>query len=48
MEKTRRDFHWINPNEIVGTIVRLIPYTGFPRVLNGPKAVKTFLLKEMK
>jgi 4-carboxymuconolactone decarboxylase len=30
----------ITPKEIVGTIVHLIPYTGFPKVLNALKIVK--------
>ena len=30
----------LTPKEIVGTIVHLIPYTGFPRVLNALKIVK--------
>jgi 4-carboxymuconolactone decarboxylase len=30
----------LTPKEIVGTIVHLIPYTGFPRVLNALKVVK--------
>ncbi|WML52442.1 carboxymuconolactone decarboxylase family protein [Neobacillus sp. PS3-12] len=30
----------LTPKEIVGTIVHLIPYTGFPRVLNALKLVK--------
>ena len=28
------------PNEIVGTVVHLIPYVGFPKVLNALKIVK--------
>jgi 4-carboxymuconolactone decarboxylase len=30
----------LTPKEIVGTIVHLIPYTGFPKVLNALKIVK--------
>ena len=30
----------LTPKEIVGTIVHLIPYAGFPRVLNALKIVK--------
>ena len=30
----------LTPKEIVGTIVHLIPYAGFPRVLNALKVVK--------
>ena len=30
----------LTPKEIVGTIVHLIPYVGFPRVLNALKIVK--------
>jgi 4-carboxymuconolactone decarboxylase len=30
----------LTPKEIVGTIVHLIPYTGFLRVLNALKIVK--------
>ena len=30
----------LTPQEIVGTIVHLIPYTGFPKVLNALKIVK--------
>ncbi|QNU06350.1 carboxymuconolactone decarboxylase family protein [Peribacillus butanolivorans] len=30
----------LTPNEIVGTVMHLIPYTGFPRVLNALKVVK--------
>ena len=30
----------LTPKEIVGTIVHLIPYTGFPTVLNALKIVK--------
>jgi 4-carboxymuconolactone decarboxylase len=30
----------LTPKEIVGTIVHLIPYTGFPHVLNALKIVK--------
>lgn len=30
----------LTPKEIVGTIMHLIPYAGFPRVLNDLKIVK--------
>ena len=30
----------LTPKEIVGTVVHLIPYTGFPKVLNALKIVK--------
>src|SRR5699024_2060850 len=30
----------LTPEEIVGCIIHLIPYTGFPRVLNGLKAAQ--------
>jgi 4-carboxymuconolactone decarboxylase len=30
----------LTPKEIVGTVVHLIPYTGFPRVLNALRVVK--------
>ncbi|MCM3726635.1 carboxymuconolactone decarboxylase family protein [Neobacillus cucumis] len=30
----------LTPKEIVGTIVHLIPYTGFPKVLNALRIVK--------
>ncbi|MFJ8063692.1 carboxymuconolactone decarboxylase family protein [Psychrobacillus sp. NPDC096426] len=30
----------LTPKEIVGTVVHLLPYTGFPRVLNALKIVK--------
>ena len=30
----------LTPNEIVGTVVHLIPYAGFPKVLNALKIVK--------
>lgn len=30
----------LTPEEIVGTVVHLIPYTGFPKVLNALKIVK--------
>ena len=30
----------LTPQEIVGTVVHLIPYTGFPKVLNALKIVK--------
>ncbi|MFJ7730063.1 carboxymuconolactone decarboxylase family protein [Neobacillus sp. NPDC097160] len=30
----------LTPKEIVGTVVHLIPYTGFPLVLNALKVVK--------
>ena len=39
----------LTPNEIVGTIVHLIPYTGFPRVLNALKdCKKSFCSKKCK
>ena len=30
----------LTPNEIVGTVIHLIPYAGFPKVLNALKIVK--------
>ena len=30
----------ITPKEIVGAIIHLLPYTGFPRVLNALKVAK--------
>ena len=30
----------LTPKEIVGTIIHLLPYTGFPRVLNALKVAK--------
>lgn len=30
----------LTPKEIVGAIIHLLPYTGFPRVLNSLKVVK--------
>ncbi|HLR42665.1 MAG TPA: carboxymuconolactone decarboxylase family protein [Pseudogracilibacillus sp.] len=30
----------LTPEEIVGAIVHMLPYTGFPKVLNGLKAVQ--------
>ena len=30
----------LTPKEIVGAIIHLLPYTGFPRVLNALKVVK--------
>ncbi len=39
----------LTPKEIVGTIVHLIPYTGFPRVLNALKIVKkVFAQRDVK
>ncbi|MEH7252732.1 carboxymuconolactone decarboxylase family protein [Neobacillus niacini] len=39
----------LTPKEIVGTIVHLIPYTGFPRVLNALKiAKKVFAQRDVK
>ena len=39
----------LTPKEIVGTIVHLIPYTGFPRVLNALKiAKKVFAQRNVK
>ncbi|MBB6446792.1 carboxymuconolactone decarboxylase family protein [Bacillus benzoevorans] len=39
----------LTPKEIIGTIVHLIPYTGFPRVLNALKiAKKVFAQRDVK
>ena len=39
----------LTPKEIIGTIVHLIPYTGFPRVLNALKiAKKVFAQRNVK
>jgi 4-carboxymuconolactone decarboxylase len=39
----------LTPKEIVGTVVHLIPYVGFPRVLNALKVVKrVFAQRDVK
>lgn len=35
----------ITPKEIVGAIIHLLPYTGFPRVLNALKVAKEVFVK---
>ena len=39
----------LTPKEIVGAIIHLLPYTGFPRVLNALKVVKeVFAQRDVK